>query len=50
MVTDERRDVDSTAPPGNTSTLDIGEVQLLHHPPRIFKRNFNPKWKIGCTW
>jgi hypothetical protein len=50
MVTDEGRDVDNTAPPGNTSTPDIGEVQLLHHPPRIFKRNFNPKWKIGHTW
>jgi hypothetical protein len=50
MVMVEGREVDSIVFLINTSTPNAAEVQLLHHPPRIFKRNFNPKWKIGRTW
>jgi hypothetical protein len=50
MVMVEGREVDSIVFLINTSTPNAAEVQLRHHPPRIFKRNFNPKWKIGRTW
>jgi hypothetical protein len=44
MVIDEGGDVDNVVFLVDTSILAAIEVQLLHHHPRIFKKNFNPKW------